>query len=302
MKAKRNFSEPEKGEKMASKLRVMSIMAHQDDFEFVAAGLFLKLRHYYQDQVELKILTTSTGVSGHHELDDDATRLRRDGEARASAAIVGAEYENLRQLDGTHVPAQVFCDRNMLGGLWNAIRAFAPDYIIAPPVVNDPRAGIHIDHEHTAEAVRLVAYQLGVPNAYPTMNAPRTQRVRVPMILNSFDGYSQEKFWDFAVETDDVLKDKFRMLECHQSQIAEWLPFVASLDSEDGRVPPWNPEVWRKQTLEGFYDNNQRFGFNDRQTREFFTITRWGKTAFSPTAAKAVLERDFPFITLFHEQ
>ena len=175
-----------------TKLRVMSVMAHQDDFEFEAAGLFLRLREYYGDDVELKILTTSTGVSGHHIMGPDETIRVREGEAIASANVVGAEYENLRQLDGTHVAAQVFCDRNMLGGLWNAIRAFAPDYIVAPPVVTNPLAGIHIDHQHTAEAVRLVAYQLGVPNAYPTMYAPRVQRFPVPVILNCPDAYCKE--------------------------------------------------------------------------------------------------------------
>ena len=68
-------------------------------------------------------------VSGHHEMSCDETVRRREGEA--SAATVGAEYENLRRLDGTRVPAQLFCDRNMPGGLRNAIRAFAPDCIIA---------------------------------------------------------------------------------------------------------------------------------------------------------------------------
>ena len=40
-----------------NELRVMSVMAHQDDFEFEAAGLFLQLRQYYGDRVKLKILT-----------------------------------------------------------------------------------------------------------------------------------------------------------------------------------------------------------------------------------------------------
>ena len=192
------------------KLRVMSIMAHQDDFEFEAAGLFAMLRKHYGNDVELKVLTTSRGASGHHIYDTDATALMRDGEARASAALVGAEYENLKQLDGSHINMQVFCDRNMLGGLWNAIRAFAPHYIIAPPVAVNPLAGIHIDHQHTAEAVRLVAYQLGVPNAYPTMNAPRVTRFKPPVVLVNIDGYAQDVIWHFRVCVDEV-KEKVQL-------------------------------------------------------------------------------------------
>ncbi len=284
---------------MKKQLRVMSIMAHQDDFEFEAAGLFLMLRKHYQDDVTLKVLTTSTGVSGHHELGLDETVRRREAEAIASAACVGAEYENLRQLDGTHIPAQVFCDRNMLGGLWNAIRAFGPDYIIAPPVVTNPLAGIHIDHQHTAEAVRLVAYQLGVPNAYPTMFAPRMQRFPVPVILNCPDNYCKEVLWHFAVDCDAVREDKIQMLLCHQSQIREWLPFVDSLNDPAGalyrRGPngenlDWSMGKWREQLLQRVARLNARHGFQDEVFREYFAVTSWG---YVPETQK--IREDFPF-------
>lgn len=278
----------------------MSILAHQDDFEFEASGFFLRLRQQHGDAVKLKILTTSTGVSGHHEMSGDATVRRRESEAIASAALVGAEYENLRQLDGTHIPAQVFCDRNMLGGLWNAIRAFGPDYIIAPPVVTNPLAGIHIDHQHTAEAVRLVAYQLGVPNAYPTMNAPRQQRFPVPVILNCPDDYSQEALWHFSVDCDSVRDTKIEMLLCHQSQIQEWLPFVDSLSAPEcslyrrgtnGENLGWSREKWLKNLMEQVRKLNIQHGFADSVFREYFAMTGWGRTA-----SRSQLSEDFPFL------
>ena len=277
-----------------AKLRVMSVMAHQDDFEFEAAGLFLRLREYYGDDVELKILTTSTGVSGHHIMGPDETIRVREGEAIASANVVGAEYENLRQLDGTHVAAQVFCDRNMLGGLWNAIRAFAPDYIVAPPVVTNPLAGIHIDHQHTAEAVRLVAYQLGVPNAYPTMYAPRVQRFPVPVILNCPDAYCKEAMWHFGVDCDKVREGKISMLLKHKSQVCEWLPFVNNLNNTDpelGSCEDWNEEDWRSNLNKRVAAVNQRHGFDDSVFREYFAVTRWG---YVPPAEK--VQKDFPFL------
>ncbi|MBE6370369.1 MAG: hypothetical protein E7056_09475 [Lentisphaerae bacterium] len=278
-----------------SKLRVMSIMAHQDDFEFEAAGLFLKLRQHYGSDVELKILTTSTGVSGHHIMGCDETIRCREAEAIASANVVGAEYENLRQLDGTHVPAQVFCDRNMLGGLWNAIRAFAPDYIVAPPVVTNPLAGIHIDHQHTAEAVRLVAYQLGVPNAYPTMYAPRIQRFPVPTILNCPDAYCKEALWHFGVDCSQVHDDKISMLLKHKSQVCEWLPFVNSINNTDetlaGDDSAWNEGEWRSNLKKRLNAVNLRHGFDDDTDREYFAVTRWG---FVPSGEK--IQQDFPFL------
>ena len=276
------------------KLRVMSVMAHQDDFEFEAAGLFLRLREYYGDNVELKVLTTSTGLSGHHIMDTDQTIRVREAEAIASADVVGAQYENLRQLDGSHIPAQVFCDRNMLGGLWNAIRAFAPDYIIAPPVVTNPLAGIHIDHQHTAEAVRLVAYQLGVPNAYPTINAPRQTRFPVPAILTCPDAYCKESLWHFGVDCNNVREKKISMLLKHKSQICEWLPFVNSLNNTDPALAgtaEWDESVWRSNLDARVTAVNKRHGFDDAVFREYFAVTRWG---FVPPAEK--IEQDFPFL------
>ncbi len=286
-------------------LRVLSVMAHQDDFEFEAAGLFLRLRQHYGNDVALKIVTTSCGGSGHHEMSYDETVRRREAEARTSAALVGAEYENLRQLDGTHVPAQVFCDRNLLGGLWNCIRDFGPDYVITPPVVTDPLAGIHIDHQHTAEALRYIAYQLGVPNAYPTMNAPRQLRFRVPIFLCCLDAYSQENIWHFQVNVNQVKKDKLKMLRCHVSQIEEWLPFIDSLNDPEGAIYErgpngenlrWSEEKWLAEKEKQFHNRNLLCGYDDHVAREYFAITKWGTTSTTGgLTAKESIIRDFPF-------
>ena len=279
---------------MSEELRVMSVMAHQDDFEFEAAGLFWKLRQHYGDKVRLKILTTSRGGSGHYLYDVETTAQIRDKEARASAAIVGAEYENLVQLDGTHIPAQVFCDRNMLGGLWNAIRSFAPHYLIAPPVSTNPLAGVHIDHQHTAEAVRLVAYQLGVPNAYPTMYGEKILRYKPPVIFNCVDGYAREAVWHFRVNIDDCRKEKLAMLRCHKSQLEEWLPFVNNLDKE---IPPrWSPEEYEIKTDKRHIDRNKLCGFDSPVWHEYLAITSWGGGSWQAAYTAEQIQKDFPFI------
>ena len=277
-----------------SELRVMSVMAHQDDFEFEAAGFFSKLRQYYGSNVKLKILTVSRGGSGHHIHDTETTAAIRDLEARKSAEIIGAEYENLTQLDGTHVPAQVFCDRNMLGGLWNAIREFAPDYIISPPVAVNPLAGVHIDHQHTAEAVRLVAYQLGVPNAYPTMKGARILRYKVPVILNCVDNYAQEPTWSFRVDVEEFREQKINMLRCHKSQIEEWLPFVNNLDKET--VPEWSYEKWLSSIELRHTQRNRLCGFETSKWHEYFAVTGWGGGRWDDPKIIEKIKRDFPFV------
>jgi len=255
---------------MTEPLRVMAIMPHQDDFEFNTGGAFAMLRRHYGDAVELRILCTTRGASGHQEMSLEETFRRREAEARASAALIGAEYECLTQLDGTHVPAQLFIDRNSLGGLWNTIRAFEPHAVFCPPVADDPLAGVHIDHLHTAEAVRLVAYQLLVPHAYPTMSGPVRQRVVQPVVINVHDPYLVTNRYDVALDVSDVLETKTEMALCHRSQIFEWLPFAG------GQTPPDEAE-YRRTFVERMHNRMASYQYQGDGVYEFFRFTRWGR-------------------------
>lgn len=252
-------------------LRVMAVVAHQDDFEFNAGGTFALLWKTLGDGVEFKILTTSRGAAGHHELGLDDTFARRREEATRSAALIGAEYECLTRLDGSHAEVQVLPDRNLLGGLWNAIRAFEPNVIFCPPVVTDPLAGVHIDHISTAHAVRLVAYQLCVPRAYPTMDGPVKLRVPNPLVINMDDVYAREEAFDVREDVSEVYDLKCRMALCHESQIYEWLPFTS------GREEPMTQEEWLEQFKKRHRLINERYGCGDDTPSEFFRITRWGR-------------------------
>jgi len=251
--------------------RVMSIMAHQDDFEFTASGSFALLRERYGDDIALKVVTTNTGATGHHQMSLDDTARRRDGEARAAAALIGADYECLRQLNGCHVPSQVFLDHNTMGGLWNCIRAWEPDVIFCPPVPSDPLAGVHIDHFHTAMAVRLVAYHILVPYAYPTMDGPVKQRVPYPLIINVEDSYSSEGDYHVRQDISTVYDRKKAMGLCHESQIFEWLPFTQGAEHAISRAD------WEQQFEQRHLSINARYGCDDGVLSEFFMITRWGR-------------------------
>lgn len=266
----------------ATPMRVMSIMAHQDDFEFNAAGTFTLLRQTLGEGVAFKIVTTSRGASGHHEMDLEETFRHREKEAQAAAEKIGAEYECLRRLDGTHVPAQVLVDRNLLGGLWNVIREFEPNVIFCPPVTRDPLAGIHVDHESTAMAVRMVAYQLVAPRAYPTTRGPVKMRVPQPLILNVDDLYASEGHFDIRQDISNVWETKVAMGMCHASQIFEWLPWAGRRD-----VP--TPQQWEEIFVQRHLSANKRYGQDDQVRSEYFRITRWGR---GPAAGE--LERLFP--------
>ncbi len=235
----------------------------------------------YGTNINLKIVATTGEASDIMNVLEETFR-RREKEALKSAAVIGAEYECLTCLDGSLLPGQVFINRNFLGGLWNVIRDFEPDYIFCPPVITDPLAGIHIDHYNTAWAVRMVAYQLTVPHAYPTMNNIMKLHVNNPVIINVEDSYAGEGEFDFSIDIKpDVYERKVQMSLCHESQVFEWIP--------------WNFEGSKKKITEAeFRDNfrirhsriNQRYKQNDLIPREYFRITQWGKVASSEDIQK----------------
>jgi LmbE family N-acetylglucosaminyl deacetylase len=141
-------------------------MPHPDDFEFNVGGTFALLRELHGEAVDLKIITTTSGATGHHLMDSEATKLRRLEEATSAARLIKANFEFLKREDEGTFDQQFLVNRESLAAVWRAIRSFQADVVICPPPVTDPLAGVHIDHENTAQVMRLVAYQLGVPRAY----------------------------------------------------------------------------------------------------------------------------------------
>ncbi len=249
----------------------MAIVPHQDDFEFNMGGTFACLRDRYGLAVDLKVVITSKGASGHHEMDPDNLFSRRMQEARESASLIGATAECLTQLDGTHVDAQVLVTRNLLGGIWNSIRSFGAHYVFCPPVVSDPLAAIHIDHEETARAVRMVGYQLSVPKAYPaTMPTAGDKHYRPPVIILCDDTYSSEQQYDVAHPISNTYDLKVAMAKCHRSQVFEWLPFNRGMPSPDDAQ-------FEKDFLKRHCHLNRRFGLEDEIPREYFRLSNWGR-------------------------
>ncbi len=252
-------------------IKVMSIMAHQDDFEFRAAGTFAQMKKKYGNDIQIKLINTSRGATGHHIMSPDETFQVRTKEFAKSAAIIGAEAECLTQLDGSHVQAQVFVDRNFLGGLWNTIRAFEPDYLFCPPITINPLNGIHIDHYNTAVGVRMIAYQLCVPNAYPTIGGPVKKRVKMPLIINVDDAsYSTTVEYHISNDVTDTFETKMEMSLCHYSQLMEWLPFSR------GEEPPTDTKC-REDFIKTNKDLNVVYGKSLDRYREFFSFTSWGR-------------------------
>ena len=273
-------------------MKVLCIHAHFDDFEFVAAGTFEVWRRKLGDALRARVIVCTDGKAGHQFRTREETGKLRLQEQLASARIGGYEFEHLRLPDGqTPREACLQVTTPLLASLWKSIRAFEPDYLFCPPVAADPFAGIHVDHVAVAEAVRRVAYMINVPHAFtPEYPADETisQPCKVPVIINVYDGYMVgTNTHDFAVDVEEAFPKICEMSWCHQSQIAEWLPWVGRHDLK----PPASLPDWSSMLRKRFDSKSRELGIQSKRALEVFTVTAWGAM---PTYEK--LLNDFPNI------
>jgi LmbE family N-acetylglucosaminyl deacetylase len=269
-------------------MKLLSLHAHFDDFEFVASGLFTLAQQKLGAQT--KIIVCTDGKAGHQFRTRDETGLVRLKEQAESAKIGGYEFEPLR-LPNAEIPREACLqvDVPLLAAIWKAIRDYQPDYIFCPPLPTDPLAGIHIDHVAVADAVRKVAYMINVPHAF-TPEYPRdetkSEPCKMPVIITVYDAYmAGANAFDLAIDVEDVFPAMCKMSWCHQSQISEWLPWVGRHDIH----APKTLDEWSKAFRERFTRRNREVGLNSPRIHEFFTVTAWGEI---PSYEQ--LSRDFP--------
>lgn len=274
-------------------MRILCVHAHFDDFEFVASGLFETWRRKLGNELRARVIICTDGAAGHHFRTRDETSRIRLAEQRESARIGNYEFEPLILPDGS-MPREGCILRNtqFMAALWKAIREFEPDYLFCPPIAADTLAGVHPDHLAVAEAIRNVAYMINVPHAFtPEFPADETksQPKKTPVILNLHDAYmAGENAFDLAIDVEDAFEVMARTSFCHQSQIAEWIPWVGRHDM----AAPANMEEWRAELRRRFMKRNREMGVNSERTFEYFTVTAWGEVP-----ALETLLKDFPNVS-----
>jgi LmbE family N-acetylglucosaminyl deacetylase len=272
-------------------MKALFVHAHFDDYEFLAAGTFELWKRKLGKDLQTSILICTDGQAGHHFHTRIETGAIRLAEQQASAKIGNYNFQLLKLPDGRIPRENEPITINTLAGLWKAIRNFEPDYLICPPYVTDPLAGIHTDHQNVAEAVRRVAYMINVPHAFtPEFPTDETQSIpcKVPVILNTYDCYASATVpFDLAVDVEPAFDILCEMSYCHQSQIKEWLPWV-------GRhaMPAANTlEEWKQIQRQRLLHRNKELGIKSTNIMEVFTVTAWGEI---PTIEQ--LTHDFPII------
>src|SRR5262245_3329443 len=104
-------------------MKILSLHAHFDDFEFVAAGLLEVWKAKLGASLKAKVVVCTDGKAGHHFRTREETGLVRLQEQLASAKIGGYEFELLRLPNGE--PPREAClqlSPELLAACWKVIR------------------------------------------------------------------------------------------------------------------------------------------------------------------------------------
>ena len=216
-------------------LRIIAFGAHPDDCDSRVGGTAAKwaaLGHL------VKFVSVTSGDAGHQSEGGGALAMRRRAEAREAGKRLGiAEYETLDNHDGELVPSL-----DVRHQIIRRIRQWKADLVLSPRP-ND----YHPDHRYTGILVQDAAYMVVVPNVCPDTPALRKN----PVFMYFQDGFQRPNPFrpDVAVSIDEVIEKKFAALDAHESQMYEWLPWVAGNLDKVPTDPAARREWLRKSRL-----------------------------------------------------
>ena len=194
----------------------MAIGAHPDDLEILCAGT---LARYVTEGHEVVMCHIADGDRGSYEHTREEIRAIRDEEARAAAAIIGAEYMALGMADGEVNAA----DPGQRERVTEAIRVARPDVVIAHSP-NDYMT----DH---VEASRL-AFDTSFLATLPLFETASPHLAEVPALVYmetvTGNDFVPVEFVDISAH----IETKLNALDQHQSQL-RWLADHDGVDMLD---------------------------------------------------------------------
>jgi LmbE family N-acetylglucosaminyl deacetylase len=209
--------------------RVLALMAHPDDAEFLCAGTLARLggKGY-----QIHLATMTAGDGGSRELSPEEIARVRLAEAAASAALLGASYHCAGVCDFF-----ILYDAPTLRQTIELVRQIDPFLVIT----HSP-ADYMVDHEMTSRLVRTACFAAPVPNL--KTQSPPVAGVPYLYYADALEGkdiLGQPIVAGFYIDISETIEIKERMLACHASQ-REWLLAQHGLDHYLESMKEWSAQ------------------------------------------------------------
>jgi len=202
-------------------MKILALAAHPDDIEFMCAGTLILLKDRGH---EIAMALVNNGSCGSATLGPQEIAGIRDGEARRSAALLGASY------DCAGIPdlESVF-DNPTRRRITEIVRKTQPDIVLT----HSP-GDYMMDHEIAGLLARdatftatLGNYATGAPDPAPILRKLPYLYYFAPM--EGVDHFGREVPLELIVDVTTVMARKEAMLACHASQ-REWLRHEHGMD------------------------------------------------------------------------
>jgi LmbE family N-acetylglucosaminyl deacetylase len=189
----------------------LAFLAHPDDAEILCGGTLIRLS---EAGWELHIATATAGDCGTMDRTaEEISRIRLE-EARAGAAVIGATYHCLHELDG-----RVCYDKPTVQKAIDLFRVIAPSLVFTHALRD-----YMVDHEMVGLLARGASFAYGAPNI---STLPRRPESCVPWLyycdpLEGVDPLGQRVSPSTTVDITGQIDRKTEALAAHASQ-RDWL-------------------------------------------------------------------------------
>jgi LmbE family N-acetylglucosaminyl deacetylase len=189
-------------------LKMVVFGAHPDDCEILAGGvaaLYNTLGH------RVWLVSLTNGDAGHNVMSGEPLAWRRKEEAARAAAVLGAQSVVLDNHDGQLLPSL-----EVRAQVITLLRQIRPDLVMTHRPYD-----YHPDHRYTGQVVQDALQMARIRSVVPS-EPPLDYR---PVAVYTFDEFQKPYPFipDVVVDIDAEITRKSDALECHASQVYEFI-------------------------------------------------------------------------------
>ncbi|MDW7981895.1 MAG: PIG-L deacetylase family protein [Thermomicrobium sp.] len=198
--------------------RVLVVMAHPDDAEFVCAGTVAR---WASEGSEVVYVLVTSGDKGSNDptLTSEQLATIREAEQREAARILGVRHvEFLRYRD-----AEVVADLGLRRAIVRAIRQFRPDAVVCQDPTQRYIGQVYIQHpDHIAVGEATLAAVF--PSARDRLTFPELLEEGLEPHVVPFVYLTGSSAPDVFVDITPFFERKVAALRAHRSQLGDWDP------------------------------------------------------------------------------